>query len=55
MSMGRRKISFDVTELATQLASENRLAATPTVLFVPNGRPPSQAQPLIGSVSLVVQ
>ena len=55
MGMGRRKISFDITELATQLAKENRLAATPTVVFVPDGRPPSQAQPLIGSISLVVQ
>ena len=55
MKMGQRKVSFDITELATQLAKENRLSTTPVVVFVPNGQPPSLAQPLIGSVSLVIQ
>jgi hypothetical protein len=55
MSMSGRKVSFDITELAKQLSQEGRLSATPAVSFVPNGKPPSQAQPLIGSVSLVVQ
>jgi hypothetical protein len=55
MSMGNRKVSFDITELARQLAKEGRLSSTPAVSFVPNGKPPSQSQPLIGSISLVVQ
>jgi hypothetical protein len=55
MGIGQRKVSFDITELATQLAKEKRLSSTPAVVFVPNGQPPSQAQPLIGSVSLVIQ
>ena len=38
MAMGRRKVSFDITELATQLGAEGRLSATPAVSFVPGGQ-----------------
>ena len=55
MRMGRRKFSFDITELATQLAKEGRLSANPAVSVVPNGTPLTQAQPLIGGISIVVQ
>jgi hypothetical protein len=55
MRMSGRKVSFDITALAGQLAKEGRLPSSPTLVFVPKGRPLSQAQPLIGSVSVVVQ
>ncbi len=52
---GSRARSFDITDLATQLAAQGRLEASPTVSFVPLGKPVSQAQPLIGSISLAIQ
>lgn len=55
MKMANRARSFDITALAAQLASEGRLEASPTVTFVPVGKPASQAQPLIGSISLAIQ
>jgi hypothetical protein len=55
MAMGRRKISFDITELAADLAAQGRLPANPVLAFVPNGKALAAAQPLIGSVALVRQ
>ncbi len=55
MSMSNKSRSYDITDLADQLASQGRLEANPAVSFVPVGKPASQAQPLIDSVSLAIQ
>lgn len=55
MKMASRARSFDITDLAAQLAAQNRLEASPALRFEPMGRPADQAQPLIGSVSLAIQ
>jgi hypothetical protein len=47
--------SYDITDLAAQLAAQGRLESSPAVSFVPLGSPATQAQPLIGSVSLAIQ
>jgi len=55
MTMTSRARSFDITALASTLATQGRLEASPTISFVPVGKPVTQAQPLIGSVSLAIQ
>ncbi|MDP9102640.1 MAG: hypothetical protein M3N05_01360, partial [Pseudomonadota bacterium] len=55
MKMASRARSYDITDLAAQLAAQGRLESSPAVSFVPLGSPATQAQPLIGSVSLAIQ
>ncbi len=55
MSMASRARSFDITALASTLAAQGRLEASPAITFVPVGKPAALAQPLIGSVSLAIQ
>jgi len=55
MTMASRARSFDITALATTLATQGRLETSPAITFVPVGKPATQAQPLIGSVSLAIQ
>ena len=55
MAMASRARSFDITALASTLATQGRLEASPAITFVPVGKPASQAQPLIGSVAVAIQ
>jgi hypothetical protein len=55
MKMASRARSYDITDLAAQLAAQGRLESSPALSFVPLGSPAAEAQPLIGSVSLAIQ
>ena len=59
MAMGSpkraRAVSFDMTSLATKLASEGRLEASPQLSFAPLGSPKAGAAPTVQSVSIAIQ
>jgi tyrosinase len=50
-----RFVSFDVTELAKRLRAEGRLTDSPSVTIMPAGKPESQANSIVGEISLVAQ
>ncbi len=47
--------SFDVTDLAKQLEADGRLGGSPSLTIAPVGTPASEAQPVVGEVTLVEQ
>jgi len=48
-------VSFDITEVARRLKTEDALDAEPSVTIAPAGEPDSAAQPVLGELTLVEQ
>jgi tyrosinase len=48
-------LSFDVTQVAKNLARKKQLSDKPNLTIVPRGKPDAEAKPVIGEISLVEQ
>jgi len=47
--------SFDITDLAKQLAADGRLTTTPRLTIAPSNEFEGNAQPVIGEITLIEQ
>jgi tyrosinase len=55
-AMAQQKFfSFDITDLAKRLAAEGRLTTTPRLTIAPSNELQSNAQPVIGEITLIEQ